>query len=858
MFRCIYRLVLIIGLSVLLGGCTRSEDEVEVTEMDVTEETSKDEISYNVNPKVLELYVDYRNEYPDRNYYMPSTKNVDGKEYTVYTSGELVVRNSTEKAISFSNGNVENTIKIDYIDKEMPYLQVYGFDFTGDGIDELVCWWDAGESNASGERMIILDTKSLQEITYTDYSQSRVPALSEEIHNWLNAALVYIGTEHWMARSFCCDVVDGRLAIYRTSEDKEYVAGFFMEYEGNSFVQTEKFAGRLIDGKYVLENVPENISWQSEYCESYWWWNKIDSFNGFDISERIIDGNMMYYYVHREADITFIVDEKQENAALIHNGKKVEFTIENMLSATSDRGSIYYMDVTGDGKEDFVYYYYYYENSQITVVDMETMEICSFDIDLSEIKVAVEADFKDITGNDMEGYYVIYDVSLYGKSEEYSMYYGMTLDGSKEDILKQAQDTLKIKEYRLAFDRWEQKLYVLVNVYCDLTYRSLWGISVDLSFDADRAAFIVDEESFWGRLQEMYDMCEPAYERNYYSVSTEVFDGVTYNVYSNGNITIRNSKDKLISFSNGVTEKCFEIDYINEEDTVLAVYGYDFTGDGIDELVCWWDAKESEYGGERLLIVDADTLEEIRYIGYSDESFSYNSAYDKHVPELLAEEHEWMNAALLYLGAPTADTRCFNCEVVDGRLVIYRASANNECVAGYYMEYMGSRFSMTEHFAKRLENGEYVDVTIPDNLRWNLGFKENYYKYNLDDVFNGFSISERYIAGKDTMYCYEYKDKSEDIVFLVNKNQNEGMLIHGDDQITFSIEGMLSNTEAKGTIVYEDITGDGKREFIYLFRYEAGAGEELIYKVYDVEGMEEMELNADSIEFLVELSGELF
>lgn len=512
MFRRIYRLGIITVLCMLLGGCAGSGDEAMITEADMAAEISfeeeeqqeeSSELVHNVNPKVLELYVDYKKEHPDRNYFTPSTEKVDGVEYTIYASGELVVRNSTEKEIYFSNGIVENTIRIDYIDKEMPYLQVYGYDFTGDGVDELVCWWDAKESNASGERMIILDAKTLQEIPYVDYSQSRVPALSEEVHNRLNGALVYLGIEHWKSRSFCCDMVDGRLVIYRASEDKEYVAGFFMEYDGEVFVQAEWFAGRLMDGEYVWENVPENISWQSVYRERYWWWNECDSFNGFDISERIIDGNMMYCYEHKEEDISFIVDEEQENAALIHDGNRVEFTIKNMLSATSDRGSIYYMDVTGDGQEDFVYYYYYYESSQVTVVDMEAMEICSYDIDLSEIKAAVEADFKDITGNDTDGYFIIYDVSLYGNAKEYSMYYGMTLDGSKEDILRQAQEAWRINGYRIGLDREAQKVYALVNAYCDFTYRSLWGTSIDLRFDADMGAFCIDEEAFEERRKKL-------------------------------------------------------------------------------------------------------------------------------------------------------------------------------------------------------------------------------------------------------------------------------------------------------------------------------------------------------------------
>ncbi len=845
-----YRLYIVVLFVVILGAIllfnsgfwtSNTGEETETTESTETEPARKTEVNTEqtetvsdaqyANPDVLSLYAEYRSIHPERNYFTPATEKIDDVEYTVYSNGVIEVRNSTEKEITFSkDGIAVNTIKIDYINEEMPYLEVYGFDLTGDGVEEIICHWEAKGSYLGGERLLVINPDTMEEISYIERSSSGAPSLSEEVHNWFNGVYVYLRYEAVDRRSFNCDIMDGRLAVYRVTDDDKYMAGCYMDYNNGSFIKGEEFVKCLEDDTYTDVKVPEGLSWELDFKYLYYGYNTFEEYD-FYVYERVIDGAPMYCYEHRDAaeDITFLVSKNQMRGTLIHAGKQVSFDIMGILTGTSSGGAIEYMDVTGDGRKDFIYHEYGGTGAggetHYVIYDVESMVEYKIDLECQDIIDSISIQPMAVVGSEEEDFYIEYELNVSGELYNTYRWIGGTDNAVRMDMFNQAKEDCGV--YNTAYAYFYED-YASAAIYVSDRGTKLGCIYIDIVFDEENNTFILDKNSMKVHVNDYPQTHAYIQSKAYYTMTTETIDETEYIIYTKDNITVKsNNRNNNFEFTNGEIITSIKVDYLDKNNPVLDVYGYDLTGDGVDEIVCHWIPSQTVQLGERMLILDAQSLEKIDYISYSAE--------DR--PELSEEEHSWMNAVLLHLGYPTVHDKIFSCDVIDGKLAIYRITEDERYMTGYYLVYENGAFIKSERFTKMaLDNGYYTDIEVPDNLSWQLWDRDHYYHYNEYGFYNDFKVSEILIDGEPVIRFYSEKD---DIAFLVNEKQDEGTLIYNGKQVSFPIVTMLTGTSDGGYIEYTDVTGDGRKEFIYHYSGGSGSFGYTQYKIFDMETLEE-------------------
>lgn len=82
--------------------------------------------------------------------------------------------------------------------------------------------------------------------------------------------------------------------------------------------------------------------------------SSLDYFKGFTLSEEWINGKPYYQLLNKEKDVKILVDDKQKDAVIYHNGKSMDYDMEYLISWTSAHTWIDLLDVTGDGKEELI------------------------------------------------------------------------------------------------------------------------------------------------------------------------------------------------------------------------------------------------------------------------------------------------------------------------------------------------------------------------------------------------------------------------------------------------------------------------------------------------------------------------
>lgn len=88
------------------------------------------------------------------------------------------------------------------------------------------------------------------------------------------------------------------------------------------------------------------------FYDQFGWYNEIDYFEGFNLSEAWVDGEPYYQLWNEEKDVRILVDKTQENAVIYHNGRSMEYRIGYLMSHTY----IHLLDLTNDGKDELIIY----------------------------------------------------------------------------------------------------------------------------------------------------------------------------------------------------------------------------------------------------------------------------------------------------------------------------------------------------------------------------------------------------------------------------------------------------------------------------------------------------------------------
>lgn len=94
------------------------------------------------------------------------------------------------------------------------------------------------------------------------------------------------------------------------------------------------------------------------FYDQFEWWNQIQYYNTFQISEKYVDGELSYCFMDYSKQIMILVDAEQSKATVRCKNGTFSFDVSVVLSAIgSSVGNFYVKDATGDGGEDLIYLY---------------------------------------------------------------------------------------------------------------------------------------------------------------------------------------------------------------------------------------------------------------------------------------------------------------------------------------------------------------------------------------------------------------------------------------------------------------------------------------------------------------------
>ena len=227
--------------------------------------------------------------------------------------------------------------------------------------------------------------------------------------------------------------------------------------------------------------------------DSFEHYNEQDFYHGFNVSEVEREGALYYEFYHEEKDVLFYVNAEQTQGTLIHEEKEVTFDIQGVIGGTSAQGDIFLMDLTSDGKDEFIYYYTYGTGSwetEVLVYDIETMMPYELQMDVSELAKLVT--MKPVEALDAG---VRYEICLNGavQTVDIGTSVGITKDTPLEEIAEKYRYQPEKIATRIEIDYENGHLYMNCGlVPSGLTWFCVAELNADYIWDVESQSFVID------------------------------------------------------------------------------------------------------------------------------------------------------------------------------------------------------------------------------------------------------------------------------------------------------------------------------------------------------------------------------
>lgn len=231
-----------------------------------------------------------------------------------------------------------------------------------------------------------------------------------------------------------------------------------------------------------------------DFYDSFDHYNEYDFYHGFKVSEVERGGALYYEFANIEKDTLFYVNAEQTQGTLIQGDKEVTFEIKGVIGGTSAQGDIFLMDLTGDGKDEFVYYYTYGTGSwdtEVLVYDTETMvpyELQTDALDLANLVTMTPIEILDDS--------VRYEICM--NEEVHTADIGMSADVLKDNTSLEkiaqncAYDSQKVP-MRIEVDYERGCLYMNCGLMPgSLTWYYIGELNADYIWDAESQSFVID------------------------------------------------------------------------------------------------------------------------------------------------------------------------------------------------------------------------------------------------------------------------------------------------------------------------------------------------------------------------------
>lgn len=243
----------------------------------------------------------------------------------------------------------------------------------------------------------------------------------------------------------------------------------------------------------------ESVSTESDmahldFYDGFDHYNEHDFYHGFKVSEVEHDGALYYEFSNVEKDTSFYVNAEQTQGTLIHGEKEVTFEIQGVIGGTSAQGDIFLMDLTGDGRDEFIYYYTYGTGSwetEVLVYDTETMIPYELQTDALEL-----ANLVTMTPIEVLDDGIRYEICV--NEEVHTVDIGMSADILKDNTTLEeiaqncAYDSQKVP-MRIEIDYESGCLYMNCGMMPgSLTWYFIGELNADYIWDAESQSFVID------------------------------------------------------------------------------------------------------------------------------------------------------------------------------------------------------------------------------------------------------------------------------------------------------------------------------------------------------------------------------